>query len=227
MARGRQQSFEFRTHGGKRKGAGRKQVKARKSEPHRKRSHHDARNPVHIVLRVDDAVGRLRRAPTFCAIQNALLAALHRVEDFRICHISIQNKHIHMIVEAKDQDTLSKGVQGFAISCARRVNTALGRTGTVFPDRYHAVPITNPTQCRNALRYVISNWRHHDEDRPHAPRPFDPYSSGQTFGGWTNASPVLVLNRATPILSVAYARTWMLTDGWKRVGRLSPWTRPG
>jgi hypothetical protein len=60
--------------------------------------------------------------------------------------------------------------QGFAISAARRINTALRdgerhRHGNVFSDRYHLKAITSPTQAHRTLGYVLGNWRHHGEDR--------------------------------------------------------------
>ncbi|MCW5805900.1 MAG: hypothetical protein KIT31_26250 [Deltaproteobacteria bacterium] len=38
-----------------------------------------------------------------------------------------------------------------------------GRRGAVFLGRYHVVAITSPWQARNVLRYVLNNYRHHDE----------------------------------------------------------------
>jgi hypothetical protein len=61
-------------------------------------------------------------------------------------------------------------MQGFQISAAKHINSALGdgkqpRRGKVFGDRYHLKVITTPTQARNALSYLLNNWRHHNEDR--------------------------------------------------------------
>ena len=218
-----QRSFEFRTRGGKRKGAGRKPRGPRSSEAHRRRPEHDARQPVHVILRIVDEVRRVRCRPVFYAIQRALLMAIKNVETFRICHISIQNRHIHLICEARDRDSLALGVKGFSVSCARRINQALGRRGQLFADRYHAVPITSPRQCWNCVRYVNNNWRHHREDRG-SRKLFDRYSSGPVFWGWDRG--MVVLRADAEVLPVAYARTWMLTEGLKKHGPMSPWDRP-
>jgi hypothetical protein len=46
----------------------------------------------------------------------------------------------------------------FAISAAKNINRAAGRKrGTVFAYRYHATAITNPSQARKALSYVLNN----------------------------------------------------------------------
>jgi hypothetical protein len=35
----------------------------------------------------------------------------------------------------------------------------------VFPDRYHERVLASPRQCRNAICYVLNNFRRHGEDR--------------------------------------------------------------
>ncbi|MBP6839774.1 MAG: hypothetical protein KA190_20920, partial [Kofleriaceae bacterium] len=48
-------------------------------------------------------------------------------------------------------------MKGLAIRLARGWNKAFARHGRVFADRYHARPVTSPTQMRNTLRYVLFN----------------------------------------------------------------------
>ncbi|HEU4730025.1 MAG TPA: transposase, partial [Kofleriaceae bacterium] len=91
-------------------------------------------------------------------------------ERFRIVHVSIQRNHVHMLVEAEHKTALARGMQGFQISAARHINTALGdrvrrRRGQVFADRYHLEVISSPTRARHAIAYVLGNWRKHREDR--------------------------------------------------------------
>jgi hypothetical protein len=40
------------------------------------------------------------------------------------------------------------------VRVARRVNSALKRTGKLFAHRYHARALTTPTEVRFVLRYV-------------------------------------------------------------------------
>src|SRR5204862_5826520 len=110
---------------------------------------------------------------------------------FRIVHISIQNTHVHMLVEAGNKDALSRGMQGFQISAAKHINRAYSaklklrqrRRGSVFPDRFHEEIIRTPRQARHALSYVLNNWRKHREDRAQASRGWnvDPFSTGALF----------------------------------------------
>ena len=228
--------------GGKRKGAGRKPKGPRAGARHESRPEIDEATVLHVVLRVTPEVGNLRRPALYRALRDASLTAAMR-ERIRIVHISVQRTHVHMLVEAKDKEMLGRGMQGFQISAARNINTALGdkygrRRGKVFVDRYHLVVITSPTQARNVLSYVLNNWRKHGEDRHESQmRMVDPFSSGWSFGGWQELAGEAFLWKPQagyePMI-VYQPRAWMLREGWKRAGgggvisaRAVPSRRPG
>jgi REP element-mobilizing transposase RayT len=168
MSKGRvkrgQVELVFRQHGGKRPGAGRKPRGKRPGARHATRPEHDPRHPVHVTIRVVGSVEGLRRRDLYLALRDATIATARR-EDFRIVHISIQRDHIHLIVEADSKRALSRGVQGFSISAARQINKAITargggrRTGRVIGERFHARPLTSPRAVRNAIAYVLGNWR--------------------------------------------------------------------
>jgi REP element-mobilizing transposase RayT len=216
----------FRTHGGKRPGAGRKPKGQRAGARHEARPEHDPRHPVHVTIRVVGNVEGLRRRDMYLALREATIVTVRR-EDFRIVHMSIQRDHIHLIIEADHREALSKGVRGFSISAARQINKAITarggdrRTGKVISDRYHARPLTSPRAVRNTLAYVLGNWRHHGEDRAEHARGWlvDPFSSGPLFFGWKELedSPVLWPLRSTyhPLL-VRRPESWLLEKGWCR-----------
>jgi hypothetical protein len=214
-----QQEMIFRTHGGKRVGAGRKQVKPRKSEPHRTRAELVASNPVHVVLRVERDIGSLRKRDCFLAIRFALGVVLGR-PDFRIVHISIQRTHIHLLVEASNEDRLARGLQAFQISAARALNAAITRRGSrrkgrVFVDRYHPEVITNPRQARHCLSYVLNNWRKHKENERYVARTWkiDPYSSAMAFYGWAEQPAYWNAPESYQRLMVSLPETWLLHGG--------------
>jgi hypothetical protein len=155
-------------------------------------------------------------------------------QNFRICHISVQTGHMHLIVEADDYLALARGMQGFQISCAKQLNRVISqrrgtrRRGQVFADRYHARVQRSPRQVRGTVAYVLGNWRRHGADASfHAAGRVDPYSSAPLFDGWSHrASPTLL---APPIdsLPVARPRTWLLAIGWRTHGLLDPDVVPG
>ena len=149
MTKGRgkrgQVELVFRTHGGKRRGAGRKPKGERPGERHAARPEHDPRHPVHVTIRVVGNVSGLRRRDLYLAVREATIVTAKR-EDFRIVHMSIQRDHIHLIAEADGREARSEGVRGFSISAARQINKAITerggdrRTGRVIdPRRLHPI----------------------------------------------------------------------------------------
>jgi REP element-mobilizing transposase RayT len=199
----------------RRKGAGRPR-KASGRSPHERRPDLADGTPVHVSLRVAPAIARLRGHVGYRAVRRALGACFGR-RDFRIVHVSIQSNHIHLITEADDKRALSNGLRAFMISAARHLNRAAGRRGAAFPTRYHATQLRTPRQVRNALCYVLNNWRHHAEDtRGPAQRraSVDPYATGLLFDGWLDAPRFAAPGDYEP-LPVAGARTWLLTTGWR------------
>jgi REP element-mobilizing transposase RayT len=105
--------------------------KARAGAPHTKRPELKSRHPVHVALRVVDAIGSLRKRHMYKALREATIAIARReLHDdernaFRIVHISIQRNHVHLIVEAQHKMALSRGMQAFQISAAKHLNRAV------------------------------------------------------------------------------------------------------
>jgi REP element-mobilizing transposase RayT len=219
-----QMRFGDRRGGKRRRKGGRPPKGPRSSERHKKREVFRKNEPVHVVARVHDAIGELRTGTCYHAVRKALVTTFTR-EDFRIVHVSIQNTHVHLIVEAEHRTALSKGMQAFQISAAKHLNAAISkrrsirRRGTVFTDRYHAKIIRSPRQARNALSYVLNNWRKHREDlRPVAQTwKLDPFSSAVSFDGWRDYK-VVALRETYEPLPVWSPTCWFLTDGWKKHG---------
>jgi len=213
--------------GGKRRGAGRKPKGDRAGEGHVARPAFKACHPLHVVLRVVPAVGSLRRRAMYKAMREATITAALR-EQVRIIHISLQRTHVHMVVEAENRTALARGLQGFEVSAARHINRALGddtgrRRGKVFADRYHAEVITTPTRAHHAIRYVLSNWRRHKEDRCGLAATWlvDPFSSGILFPDWLELQdrPWMWPIRDTyDPLVVCRPESWLLREGWTRGG---------
>ena len=210
--------------GGRRRGAGRKPSGERRMVPHRSRPEHCARHPVHVTLR--SAFRPLRSAFVFPTVQGVVARASRRnAEQFRVVHFSVQQDHIHLLVEAADKAALSRGLRSLSITLARRVNALVGRKGRVLADRWHGHALTTPRAVRHALVYVLANFRKHERG---ATALVDMYSSAPYFDGFLElAGELPVLHRragrlrglAPPRASpVAPARTWLMQAGWRRHG---------
>lgn len=106
-----QQSFEYRTHGGTRPGAGRPRKGGRRPAPHVERDEIKPHIPLHLTSRVVEDLGTsLRKKDTYLAIRRASVAVFER-DGFRLVHASIQYNHLHLLVEADDKEKLASGVQ--------------------------------------------------------------------------------------------------------------------
>lgn len=195
--------------GGARAGAGRRRG-PRPPVPHRARRAHKSRFPVHVTLRAQRAIGSLRSARVYRALETAVAAASRT--DFRLVHFSVQGDHIHLIAEAHDKAALSSGLRGLAIRAARAVNRATGRSGRVWADRYHSRDLATPREVRNALCYVLHNSRKHRRETS----PIDPCSSGRWFDGWRDHDPIFDFAADPP--AIVRPRTWLMTVGWRRHG---------
>jgi REP element-mobilizing transposase RayT len=245
--RHRQEEIKFpdrnaQKRGGKRKAGkgkrlGRPTRGERSSERHERRPAVNEDVPIYVVLRVTKQVGALRKRKMYSALREALITVLLH-EDCHVVHLSIQNTHLNLLVEAKDRMALARGMQAFQISAAKRLNAEAPRVdgkrrrGNVFTDRYHAVAITNRRRARHALAYVLNNWRRHREDRAGFARKWnvDPYSSGDSFLGWRELEGKVFLWRTPDTyrpLPVRHAESWLLREGWKLYGLISTHEVPG
>jgi REP element-mobilizing transposase RayT len=177
----------------------------------------------------------LRNQFVFPTIRKALAKATRIRKDFRITQFSVQGDHVHLIVEAESKAALSRGMQGLAIRVARAVNALVRRTGKVWADRFFSRELRSPRVVRNALAYVLNNFRKH---RASSAGKIDPYSSAPYFNGFCElggsapwelrASHELPLvprgvappeeSREIPIVS---PKTWLAKQGWRRGGAIA------
>ncbi len=221
-----QLEFDFRQHGGKRKGAGRKPKNAEPGMPHRQRAMKKRGQPLLITVRLADGLPSLRRGGALKLVLAALSASSDR-HGTRIIHYTVQSNHLHFLVEADDRECVARAMNALLSPLARALNKLLTRRGKVFPERYHDEVITTPTQARNALRYVLQNGKKHGVVSPSS---IDLCSSAPVFDGWIERPSIAAIPIAPGVAAVAPASTWLLTTGWHRNGLLDirelPHTKP-
>src|SRR6476646_7995094 len=177
--------------------------KSRRGRPHKegagvshlRRPLLNSRFPVHVTMKVRRDVGNLRGRDCSRALARAFRDGRERL-GFRLVGYSVQYNHIHLLVEGADSESLSRGMQGLNIRMARRLNRAIGRSGKVFTDRYHAHILRTPTEVANARHYVLRNAAHHFEQR------YGYVLPNQITDPFANIS--------------ATAETWLLREGYRR-----------
>jgi putative transposase len=79
----------------------------------------------------------------------------------RLIEFSVLGNHLHLIVEAENSRSLSRGMQGLNIRIAKALNRVLRRSGRVFDDHYHSHLLKTPREVLHAIRYVLRNALHH------------------------------------------------------------------
>ncbi len=181
--RPKQQELAFRSWGGKRRNAGRKR-RSDETVPHLPRPALSHRHPVHLTLRMRREVWQLRSQRCFKKIRHALVELTKR-RGVGFVHFSVQGNHIHLIAEAANRSSLSRGVQALAIRIARGLNAVMNRRGKVFAERYHEHVLKTPLEVHRALSYVLRNQAKHAAEWGGSFAAIDRYSSAAWFTGWS------------------------------------------
>ncbi|MBV8762499.1 MAG: hypothetical protein JO257_34765 [Deltaproteobacteria bacterium] len=158
--------------GGARANAGRPARGPIASQPHRRRPELTPTHPVLVVARTlprlrgrtnapgatrtnagstrTNAPGSTRGRAAWAAVTYAFTRSLARA-DFRIIAFTVHARRVVLVVEADSALALARGMQGFQVAAARALNRTLARSGTVFADRYHPLPLRTRTAVRAAL----------------------------------------------------------------------------
>ena len=138
---------------------------------HRRRPVLKARFPVHVTGRMRDGVWQLRTRRCFTALARAFWGGANRF-GFRLVHYSVQGNHVHLLVEAQDECSLARGMNGLGVRVAKGLNRVMGRRGKVLDDRYHGHILRTPTEVRRARLYLLHNAAQH-----YGRRGVDPFAS--------------------------------------------------
>jgi len=197
MKRSAQLVLDLPVRGGKRPGAGRKPRGPRALVSHKERPRFEKPTPVHVTVRVRHHVWNLRSRRSFQRIQKCFQKSCGRF-GARLIEFTVQGNHLHLIIEADNNDSLSRAMQGLCIRIAKALNGMMRRAGAVFSDHYHARLLRSPTELVRAIRYVLGNAAHH-------------------FGAsGTDEFSSAALVPAERLTLLAAPLGWLLRIGWKR-----------
>lgn len=200
--------------GGKRKGAGRKNKSGQVSHAKRVRIKHST--PLHATWRLKKGLSGLRCEEFFDVFKKASLEA--QKFGLRLLHFSIQGNHLHLIFEARNNETLAQGMRSFGGRIGKAIRRKAGGVGSVFDGRYHLHAIATVSEMKNALAYVLQNTAKHSKLLNH----LDRYSSAPYFDKWRKllskqCGPLLVDHEAAPLPRyLCEPRSWLAREGWMR-----------
>jgi hypothetical protein len=173
---------------------------------HDRRAKHVARHPVLVTLRATAGVPSCRSPGLFTVIRDSIAQSTKPA--FRVLHFSVQQDHLHAIVEGDSHEALTRGIRGLTIRIALAVKRVAG-IGKLWGDRCHTRDLETPREVRNAIVYVLLNFRKHLR----APEGIDPRSSGPWFDGWARPP-----RRPSDPCPTAEPQTWLAAKGWRRRG---------
>jgi putative transposase len=156
----KQLEFHLPQRGGKRKNAGRKPNGAKALVSHDARPKFARPTPALVTLRVANHVWSLRSGRSFRRIAAAFEKARGKF-GMRLIEFSVMGNHLHLIVEADDSSSLSRGMQGLNIRIAKALNRMMDRKGSVFADHFHSRLLRSPTELTIAIAYVLGNAAKH------------------------------------------------------------------
>ena len=219
----KQIEMEFRPHGGKRKGAGRKKHRAGCIN-HIKRPELNGREPIGITMKLISGLPSIRTPMIMCSLARAVRLA--RRFGMGVVHFSVQSNHIHLIVEAANKAALTRGMRSLTTSIAKAVHRLIGFgfCGKVLKARYHAHILKTPTEVKRALRYVVFNLAKHKN----CALMVDPYSSVYMLDSLDRVVTGEECRRLEGELryrpswlreivgAVSGAGTWLLAIGWRK-----------
>ena len=125
---------------------------------------------IHVVWRIRRGLPTLRTPRSSKRLESAFRKSKEQ-PGFLLTQYSIQNEHLHVMVEVEDRQKLSRGLQALGIRIAKK--------GQVFAERYFAIAVKGWSRIRSTVRYIVNNGRKHGtwtvRGKP------DPFSSGPWF----------------------------------------------
>ncbi len=158
---------------------------------------------MHVTLKLQPGLPSLRLKEPFELFREALVRA--QAQGLRVIHYSVQSNHVHLILEAGDNETLTRALKSLCIRFAKKLNYRLARTGAVFLGRFHLHVLKAALEVRNAIRYVLLNEDLHSKRFRER---LDKFSSTSVFEGKPLEIPRQICTEP---------RSWLMRVGWLKV----------
>ena len=119
---------------------------------------HEKKTLVEVTDRTIHGRFLLLPTPLLKKIAIGALGRAQRLHGVRIFGFACLTNHLHLLLEVDNAQTLARFMNCFLSKLAREVGRLYGWKETVFPQRYHAIPVTGeePAQIER-LKYLLSN----------------------------------------------------------------------
>ena len=165
----------------------------------------DVNGAIHVVLRVRRGLPGMRTPRAWRVLERAFRKGKQR-NGMKLLHYSVQEDHLHLVVEVYKREHLSRGMQGLAIRLAKALNKHWHRKGTVFSDRYYGRQVKTHSELRRVVRYVLMNAKKHGTELPGYEGLPDPFSSAPWFVFWCESAELRRPNRTPPVVLELFSK---------------------
>lgn len=152
------------------KGAGRP-AKNDKGIRHTARERISKLTALHLTIKVRENKADIKNKRLLRALHHAIMRA--RLKGLRIIHYTLEFNHVHLLVEASNNEVLHKGMQALGISFSKAINKVKSLKGTVYKHRYHFRKIGSRREYKIVLNYIVGNGIKHKRTKAL----IDPYNS--------------------------------------------------
>lgn len=171
---------------------------------HRRREYLHRPRALHLTVKLNRA--DIRTKTVLAILKNAIMRA--RLRGLRIIHFSLEHNHVHLFAECGDNLVLSKAMQGFGVSLAKRINGAYKLKGQRYKHRYHLRVLKSATDVRNVIRYILKNGIKHGSARTI----IQPYNSALVLHNWRVVNIRMKRAEIASLLAPFEKRTRQLRD---------------
>ena len=137
-------------HGGRRPGSGRLRIRSQ-GVAHRTREKVGVRTPLHINFKLRTPI---KNKLCLSLLKRAIINA--RSHGLCVVHYSLQSNHVHLIVEARDNTLLTRGMRSLTVTFSKGIGK-----GRVQLERYHLHVLRSLKETKNAVKYVIRSEQRH------------------------------------------------------------------
>lgn len=126
---------------------------------------------LHLTIKVRENKADIKNKRILKLLHHAIKRA--RLQRLKVLHYTLEYNHVHLLVEATNNQILHKGMQAFGITFSKWINRLKLRKGTVYKHRYHFHALRSTRERKNALNYIFTNGVKHGRTRSR----IDPYNS--------------------------------------------------
>lgn len=137
-------------HGGRRPNCGRKRLHS-PGVAHRTREKVSQRHALHVNFKVRSSI---RNKTCLKILKRAIFNSRRR--GLRVLHYALESNHVHLILEAQSNQTLTRGMRSLTITFAKGI-----KRGRIQLERYHLHVLRSLRETKNAIHYVLFNHQKH------------------------------------------------------------------